>query len=408
MRNQSGLLHLWIVSEFYYPDENATGYLLTQLAEGLAKDFQIQVVTCRSGSVGQSGKGPERHNDVSIVRSPVPHLDRTNILLRLVRDLLTTISLSVSLFRRISADDTVLVVTNPPALPGVVRLVAKFKDAKYVILAYDVYPEVIIAAGLINQNSWMATMLRSFSRKAFQGAAMVVALGWDMKELLKKTYGVEESRIRVIHNWGETKTIIPSSPLRDSTLKQVGLERKFVVQYVGNIGRTHNLEILVEAAAQLTRRPDIAFFVIGDGVKANWLRAQIADRGLTNIVFLPFFPRTRQAEAHAAGDIAFVSFITQMNGVSVPSRMYNMMAAGKPMLAVTSPDSELARVIEEEQIGWVITSGDAQDVVRVIEEASVNHNILSVMAGRARAAVEKKYSPEVVIPKFRAMFLEMA
>ena len=85
-----------------------------------------------------------------------------------------------------------------------------------------------------------------------------------------------------------------------------------------------------------------------------------------------------------------------------------MMAAGKPILAVTSSDSELARVIEEEQIGWVITSGDVEDVVRVIEEASVNHYVLSVMAGRARAAAEKKYSPEVVIPKFSAMFREMA
>lgn len=397
----------WIVSEFYHPDENATGYLLTQLAEGLAKGTEVSVVTCRVNSKGKSNKSRELHNNVNIYRCRVPRLERRLIVLRIVRDLVTSVSLSVSLFRYLSAGDKVLVATNPPALPSMVRLVAKFKAVKYAVLTHDVYPEVLVAAELIRPNGWAAAMLRFFSRNSFQNASMVVVIGRDMKELLEKTYDLEDSRLRIINNWGDTKTIVPSRSLRDSALMRFGLSEKFVVQYVGTAGRMHNLDILVEAAAMLIRRKDIAFLVIGDGSKADWLRMQITRRRLTNVVFRPFLSRAQQAEAHAAGDIAFISFSPTMNGVSVPSRMYNMMAAGKPILAVTLKSSELARVIEEEQIGWVASSNDPQEVVRLIEVASTDHDLRSKMSDRARYAAEKKYSLEVILPKFRRMLDEM-
>ena len=178
-----------------------------------------------------------------------------------------------------------------------------------------------------------------------------------------------------------------------------------MVQYVGNIGRTHNVELLVECAELLRDRDDIHFLFIGDGAKRRWLLESIKDRNLKNVIMKPFYPRNRQSDVHNACDIVVISFIPGMAGISVPSRMYNIMAAGKPIIGITDTTSELARVIQEEGIGWVIPSYHAQDVVKVIMAAQKENKELRTMGLRARKAAEEKYSFEKIIPLYRNLFI---
>jgi glycosyltransferase involved in cell wall biosynthesis len=213
-------------------------------------------------------------------------------------------------------------------------------------------------------------------------------------------------RLVVIPNWGEVNVIKPKKIGENAILKELSISNKFVVQYVGNIGRTHNVELLLECAELLKDKTDICFLFIGDGAKKKWLTESVEKRNLNNVIIQTFYSRERQSDVHNACDIAVVSFIPGMAGISVPSRIYNIMAAGKPILAITDPESELAMVVQEENIGWVVTSYRARDVVDNILAAHGNNATVFEMGKRARKAAEAKYSFDKIIPIYRNVIMK--
>jgi glycosyltransferase involved in cell wall biosynthesis len=151
----------------------------------------------------------------------------------------------------------------------------------------------------------------------------------------------------------------------------------------------------------LKDKTDICFLFIGDGAKKKWIAESVHKRNLSNVIIKTYYSRERQSDVHNACDIAVVSFIPGMAGISVPSRIYNIMAAGKPILAITDPESELAMVVQEENIGWIVTSYRACDVVDIILAARGNNAMLNEMGKRARKAAKEKYSFEKIIPLYR-------
>jgi glycosyltransferase involved in cell wall biosynthesis len=142
---------------------------------------------------------------------------------------------------------------------------------------------------------------------------------------------------------------------------------------------------------------------IGSGAKRSWLEQTVRKNNLANVTILPNRPRSDQPNFLNACDIAVVSLVPGMTGVSVPSRMYNIMAAGKPIIAVTDDDSELALVVQEEHIGWVAPPGQPDRIVGAIVEARACPQRLTEMGARARLAVETRYSPEKAIKAYQAL-----
>jgi glycosyltransferase involved in cell wall biosynthesis len=175
-------------------------------------------------------------------------------------------------------------------------------------------------------------------------------------------------------------------------LAELGLgTNRFVVQYAGNMGRTHGIEVLLDAAVLLKEEAEYQFLFIGSGAKKSWLEEQVARHDLRNVTILPNRPRSDQNNFLNACDVAIISFLSGMAGVSVPSRMYNVMAAGKPIIAVCDSESELALVVREEDIGWVVPPGDAQAIAGVIRAAHSDRRRLTEMGERARVAAVTKY-----------------
>jgi colanic acid biosynthesis glycosyl transferase WcaI len=179
-------------------------------------------------------------------------------------------------------------------------------------------------------------------------------------------------------------------------LEKLGLTDRFIVQYSGNIGRTHGIEQLAACAEQLKNNPAVHFLFIGFGGKKHWLTQRVKKLGLSNITIMDYRPRTELPVSLTACDVSIISFIKGMTGVSVPSRLYNIMAAGKPIIAVAEPESELALVVCEEDIGWVVSPGDIGGLRTAILAAKSNPNLLLQMGQRARLAAETKYTLEKV------------
>ena len=182
-----------------------------------------------------------------------------------------------------------------------------------------------------------------------------------MRDLVLRRCDKDQCRVAVISNWADVENVRPEPRAQNRLLRQHGLLDKFVVQYAGNMGRVHDMEGLVRCAEGLRQHDKIHLLILGAGAKKAWLERAIADGRLTNVTVLPPFPRSASSECLNACDVAINALIPGMQGVSVPSRTYNILAAGKPIIAATDRDSELAMVIREEDVGWVVAPGTRRE-----------------------------------------------
>lgn len=403
MGDDPKIRRVWVISELYYPEETSTGHFLTQIAEGLARYHPVSVLCSQPtySARGVRAQARETRNGVDIRRCGGATLNKDRLPFRMIN--LATISLSVfcSAVLRIRRDDAVLVVTNPPLLPFVVYIACRWHRARCLLLIHDVYPEVLVAAGMIRPDSLLARWIGRLTRWLYKGSDRIIVLGRDMQELVGRKLGVATSRVVIIPNWADVTEIAPIPREQNLLLRQLGLIEKFVVQYSGNMGRTHDLESLVACAALLKKRSDVHFLLIGSGAKKAWLEDAIRREGLPNATVMSARSRSELSDSLSACDLAFLSFIPGMAGVSVPSRMYNILAAGKPILAAADSESELARVVLEERVGWVVDPGCPDKTVQTILAAKEAAGERAEMAGRARAAAEKKYTLDNVVTAYQ-------
>lgn len=395
---------LWVVTELYYPEETSTGYYLTRIAEGLTDAFDVRVLCGQPNYSSRGARAPKheiRHN-VEIFRAAGTTLNKNVILFRLIN--IATLSLTIflqSLFR-FRAGDTVLVVTTPPSLPFIAAFAALVRGASYTLLIHDNYPEILIAARKIGETSAIAKILNFFNRWLYKYAAKIIVVGRDMKKLLEsKTRGLDIP-IATIPNWAELETVRPESRTENRLLKELGLADKFIFLYAGNMGHPNDIETIVLSAGKLKQNPDIHFIFLGAGVKEPWLRKVAGEQNLTNITVLEPKPRGEQIVFLNACDVALVSLVRKMRGVSMPSRTYNILAAGKPILAIVEGDSELTNVIEEENIGWSVPPGEPELLFDKIIEIYGERMSLDKFGFRAREAAIVKYSLDVAIARYRS------
>ncbi len=395
---------LWVVSELYYPDAQATSRILTTLAEGLASDFDVRVLcaypTMQFAPVVDVPQSEVR-NGVSIRRFRSARLNKAVLLFRTFN--LMTISLPVylHLLFNLRRGDSILVVTNPPVMPFVALSAARVRGARTVVLTHDVYPDVLIPAGILSRDDILYKLLARAARWLYSRASGAVVLGRDMERRVRNYIGGGDVPTRIIPNWGEPDriTVLPRSENR--FLTQHRIIRKFVALHAGTMGRTHGIEDLLACVSACSSVPDLHFVFAGVGVKRVLVERQLLNGRANNITLLPFVDAQDQNELLNACDVAIISMMAGMEGISVPSRMYNTMAAGKPIIAVTDPESELALVVEEQRIGWVVRPGDTEGLRTALLEAKDNSQLLIDMGRRARAVAESTYLADTSVRKFR-------
>jgi len=387
---------IWVISELYYPEETSTGAFLTQTAEGLAKRFPVRVLCSQPtyGARGRSAPVNEVRNGVKVHRCWGTTFNKDILPLRLVNMVTITLSIMFSAILRIRAEDCVLVVTNPPTLPLVAALACFLHRAKCVLIVHDVYPEVLIATGVFRRSSLLTRAIEWTTRALYRRMTRVVVLGRDMKALVQSKLPTAGDLITTIPNWADLDLVKPLPRNENPLLRDLRLAERFVIQYSGNIGRTHGIENLVLCAEQFANNANVHFLFIGFGGKKVWLAETVKERRLTNITVLDYRLRSELSNSLNACDIGIISFTRGMAGVSVPSRMYNVMATGKPIIAAADTVSELAQVIREEDIGWVVEPGNVAALKSAIIEAMGSPDRLIQMGLRARRVAETKYSFE--------------
>ncbi len=393
---------IWLVTELFYPEENATAYIFTKIANCLTREFDVNVIC-----------GPDSYNDsdkmfsnaaplaecIHVFRHNTIKLDKNKLSGRSLRFLLLSFKLYNSLRKNISKGDIVLLSTNPAPLILFLGLLKHFKVFQLNILVHDVFPENTIAAGIFKKKSNIIyRFIKLVFDKAYCQADQLIVLGKDMNELVQHKIKRMKKQIivTVITNWSDTEIIIPIKR-SDSLIKKWGLEDKIVLQFAGNIGRVQGLQEVVEAF-YLSNNPDIHMVIFGSGAYLSTIDQFIKGKEIQNISIYGVYSRQEQKEILNACDIAIVSLSKGMYGLGVPSKTYNILAAGKPILFVGEDGSEISQLVLKEDIGWSLDISLKQELVDFFSKLTLNcFDELSEKGSRARRLSERKYSESIVL-----------
>lgn len=394
---------LWIITELYYPENNQTGYYMTHIGEGLANDFDVKVICSQPNYAVRGTIAPKRevHKGVEIFRVRGTTLDKNVLPLRLINMLTNGISVLYHAFRKIGRNDEVLTVSAPPSLPFLSAFAAKLKGVPYSLIVQDKYPETLVATDTLKADSFFVKVLSRANRWLYSHARRVIVIGRDMEELVKSEIPKAADNVVSIPNWAALEEVESRPREENQILKDLGLEDKFVFLYAGNMGHPQDVESILECADKLNGHNKIRFVFIGSGVKRKWVEGEVNARGLTNVILLDPLPREQQTLFLNACDVGFVSLVRGMYGVAMPSRTYNFLAAGKPILALTEHGSEVERVVTEERVGWAIEPQDPDLLLQTIEEIFARRAELPAMSERARHAALTKYDLETAVGKYR-------
>ncbi len=394
---------LWLITELYRPEMTSTGYYLTCIGEGLVDEFDVKVICGQPNYSARGTIAPKREklNGVEIFRAAGTRFDRAAIFLRLINMLTLGLSVFVKSLIHFRKSDKIVVVTTPPLMPFITAAVSLIRGCSYVLLIHDNYPEMIIAVGKTSETSLITKALNFANRWLYKYAAKIIVVGRDMKRLVEsKTEGLDIP-VTVIPNWAELESVNPTNRNENALLIELGLSDKFVILYAGNLGFPNDLESIFESAKLLDKTVPVNFVFLGAGVKRKWLQREAAAANLSNITILDPRPRSEQQIFLNACDVGIVSLTNKMWGVSMPSRTYNLLAAGKPILAVTEKDTEIDLVVSENRVGWTVPPNSPEKLAEAIKNIMNCRNLLQEMGQRARAAAEKDYDLVTALQRYR-------
>ena len=392
-----------IVSEIFFPETTSTGYYLTAIARKLAELRNVYVLCSRpSGTANVACR--EIDHGVRIER--IGRMNAAGVALprRIIGAMGRGFGMLLWLVWHAGSKDLILVGTNPPLLPPLVAVAGWMRRARVVLLVHDVYPQAAIVAGLLRRGSFWERVGSAVQLQVYRRARLIICLGRDMRDLITKDAPNEQWKLAIVPHWAEIDTIRVMDKRASCFGREMDAAGKFVVLCAGNFGRTHDGDLLLRAASLGDRFPDLLLLIAAAGSQASRLASEASRRGLSNVAVRPLpADRNCQSDTLAASDVVIIAFKSGMTGVSVPSRMYNVMAAGRPLIGVTEEGSELALVIREEEIGWVTPPGDAVALMCAIVEARSEPDRLRLMGQKARVVAETKYSPAAILARYEGL-----
>jgi colanic acid biosynthesis glycosyl transferase WcaI len=395
-RDQHRRPRILVFNQYYWPGVEATAHLLGELCTALAEDFDVTVVTgALRGRPHEIGR--MKHNGVDIFRVRSSTFDRRVLGLRAL-NYLTYLGQSLRAGLSQERPDIVLCMTDPPIIADAALLVARRFRAPLVVISQDVFPEVAVELGRLS-NPLVVGVLKYLIGFYLQRAERVVAIGETMRERLVDK-GAARERIVLIQNWVDVDAIQPAE--RDNRWShEQGLSGRFLVMHSGNVGHAQNLDALIRASTFLRDLDRLSVTIIGAGARHAELVELAQTLEAEAVSFLPYQPREMLTESLSSGDLHFVGLAQGLAGYVVPSRLYGILAAGRPVLVSADPDSETARVVTRVGCGIVVPPGKPNLIAEVVRGAYEGKYDLKAMGARGREFVLAEAGRSVAMTRYR-------
>jgi glycosyltransferase involved in cell wall biosynthesis len=387
-----------VLNQYYRPGVEATANLLADLCESLAVDHDVTVVT---GRVQGRDELPsdEVLNGVRVLRTRSTAYDRTKLHLRAVN---YVTYLAGSALRSISLPrpDLVICMTDPPIIGDLGVAIARAKRAPLLVISEDVFPEIATELGRLT-NPVIVRVLERLVRFYLRRADAIVAIGERMRERLIAK-GAVPARISVIANWVDTGVITPQ-PRDNAWSRGKNLDGRFVVMHSGNVGHAQNLDALIIATTYLRDLSDLTVPVIGSGARHIELRELATRLDADRIRFLEYQPREQLSESLSAAHVHYVGLARGLSGYVVPSRIYGVLAAGRPVIVAAEADSETSRLVNEVGCGVVVPPDRPDLVAAAIRDAHSGALDLDAMGALGREYVVREADRIVALERYRRL-----
>ena len=386
---------LWIVSELFPPDETSTAYIMGEVANILVDKYTVKVI-CGSEIYDRRKKiDPNTSfrldSSIEVFRTSNLNVDKNTVKGKIESLLLSSYKIAKEVKKRVRRGDKVLLVTNPfPLIVLMARLKHKI-GFELTLLVHDVFPE---NSNVVDVHIPLMPVVKRLFAWAYSKSDMFIAIGRDMRELLQEKVRryCEDPKIVIIENWADIDNIKPLERTQGE---------KITIEYAGNIGRGQGLKDFVENFVNAGNNL-LQFDLYGTGAMEDSLKDEVGKKGIPNVFFHGFYFRSQQNEVLNACDLALVTLAEGAYGIGVPSKTYNIMASGKAILYIGHPQSEVALLLKEKNIGYVFSPAEKNAIRTFLANlTSKSLNEIRGMGSRARLVAENEYSKEIILEKYK-------
>jgi glycosyltransferase involved in cell wall biosynthesis len=430
-------MRLVFVNRFFYPDHSATSQILTDLCFALAaRGHEVRVVTSRQRYDDAAAGLPLRElvDGVQVHRVRTTRFGRDKLVGRAADYATFYLAAGWRLWRIARVGDVIVANTDPPLISVVALLIARWRHARLVNWVQDVFPEIAEALGVRALAGPQAGLLRRLRNGAFRSAAANVVLSERMAAVVARASGQTDreqarsynpavvganllansasgglaDRIRVIPNWADMEAIRPVAAADNPLRREWGLDGKFIVCYSGNMGRAHEFDTILDAAQRLARKAEaIGFLFIGGGAQRRMVEDEVRGRGLRNVEFRPYQDRVGLSLSLGVGDIHLVSQRPEVEGYVFPSKLYGILAAGRPLVFIGDREGEISLLVEREGIGVAVRQGDAAGLADQLVRLAGDAVLREAMGARARALLCGRYDKRIAFKAWLELLEEL-
>lgn len=308
-------------------------------------------------------------NDSRIKIDPIIRYDRSSVTKRLKSWLIGFMQCQWKLLTKYRKD-TLFLVSNPPITPFLTIL----SRNEFSSLIYDVYPDSLASEGFVGKGNLIYKLWGSFNKRYFKRAKRIFTIADGLGNSISSY--IPKEKIEIIPLW--YNNIINRVPRKENDfIKEHHLENKFIVMYSGNIGKAQNVDLIPEIAKKLRGNTKIQFVIIGEGWSKETVKQRLAELKLNNVLILPYQPLDKISHSLGAAHVSYISLQGANSAVSVPSKTYNCLATGSTLLCVADKDSEIARIVQDNNVGKVFDKTQIEEMSQFLEELANNSNILS-------------------------------
>lgn len=378
-------MRIVLLNQFFWPDTVATAQLLTDLAPALARENQVTVICSAAGENGVNpdpGFGP----NLKILRTRGIRFSHHG--LARIASYASYVGGTIWHCVRLSRTDIIFTLTTPPVLSTIGSIFAFLRGARHIIWELDVYPDIATDIGYYKPGGILDRLTGAVFDWSRRRADTMIVLGEDMKARILAR-GVREERIHVAENWADSREIVP----------QLFPAGPLVIQYSGNLGLAHEVDTIAAAIERLANDPDFRFVFVGGGPQRPRLEARCRQKGIRNVEFKSYCARTDLSRSLGEGHLGLVTQLPQTSGSVVPSKIYGIMAAGRPLLYIGPQGATPAQHILRFQCGWHILPGDVDGLVSLLGRLCRNRSLVSEAGARARHILEQNFDRSIGVER---------
>jgi glycosyltransferase involved in cell wall biosynthesis len=392
-------LNIVVHCQVYWPDNSAVSQMISAVAEDAAKaGHAVTVVASARGyNLSETYPRAEAHNGVAITRVRGLSLNRHSVVGR-VFNYLTFILCSSVRVLSLPKPDCLIVTSVPPLSLGLGVLLNWLKKVPFVYVIEDLYPDIVFASGLLKRESCSGRFLNRAFGWMMSKASATIVLGDYMKQRLTISHPrLAPAYIYPIHNWQDETMLYPLE-------RVIARGQPLIFQYSGNFGEAHDFKTILGAAKRLGKDGRIRFEFIGGGKRREFVEREILEGKLLQCQVRDYVPQAELNNSLNQADAGLVTLANGYEGLIVPSKIYGIMAVGRPVLYVGPLQGEVPDLIRQHSLGWMVRPGDEDGLVKAILEAVERPELRMACGANGRRAFKTYYERKIATAKYLKVF----